>query len=66
LAREAFKVPNPNSTTGNVGIGLLTDASISNAEQQGMSDLFAGAMASFRNPPGHKNLDVHPREAPNY
>lgn len=53
LARKAFAV-----TTG-----PLSDGALQNSEQQATSDLFAGAMGSFRNPPGHRNLDIKPKEA---
>lgn len=38
-------------------VGSLTDSEQEPAEQQGMMELFAGAIASFKNPSSHR--DVH-------
>ncbi len=46
LMRKAFKP----------GDGILSDKEQLSAEQQGISDLFAGAIASFKNPSSHRNV----------
>ncbi len=54
LMRRAF---NPDS-------GQLTDREAVPAEQQAVSDLFAGAIGSYKNPHSHRNLPLDdPREA---
>jgi hypothetical protein len=58
--REAFKPANPQN---NVKGGLLTDVLARDNEQQGMHQLMAGAMLIFRNPSGHQNLDINPKES---
>jgi uncharacterized protein (TIGR02391 family) len=54
LMRTAFNVPQ----------GPLTDKSAVTAEQQAMSDLFAGAIGSFKNPASHRSqTGIQPAEA---
>lgn len=60
LVRTAFRPANSSNPTVT---GLLTDTSTLDAEQQGLSNLFAGAMAVFRNPSAHQNLNTTSQEA---
>ncbi len=54
LMREAFK---PEG-------GLLTDDKAEAGERQGRMDLFAGAIASYKNPHSHRDVDLNdPTEA---
>ena len=54
LMRAAFSVPQ----------GPLTDKAVVPAEQQAMSDLFAGAIGSFKNPASHRSqTGIQPAEA---
>lgn len=48
LARKAF----------GVGNGPLTDTTTVNSEQQALSDLFAGALGSYKNPHSHRNVTI--------
>jgi uncharacterized protein (TIGR02391 family) len=48
LMRKAFEV---NS-------GPLTDTTAQLAERQARSDLFAGAIGSYKNPHSHRNVDL--------
>jgi uncharacterized protein (TIGR02391 family) len=48
LMRKAFDVHN----------GALTDTSLVPSEKQAMSDLFAGAMGLFKNPPSHRSAAI--------
>ena len=48
LMRKAFDVHN----------GALTDTSLVRSEKQAMSDLFAGAMGLFKNPPSHRSAAI--------
>lgn len=44
--------------------GKLTDTNAEAGERQGLRDLFAGAIASFKNPPSHRQVDFDdPTEA---
>jgi uncharacterized protein (TIGR02391 family) len=46
------------------GSGPLSDTSLPAAEQQGLSDLFAGSMGYYRNPCGHRRVPISdPAEA---
>jgi uncharacterized protein (TIGR02391 family) len=46
------------------GSGPLSDTSLPTAEQQGLSDLFAGSMGYYRNPCGHRRVPItDPAEA---
>jgi uncharacterized protein (TIGR02391 family) len=48
----------------NVAQGPLTDKTAVQAEQQAMSDLFAGAIGSFKNPASHRlQVGIQPAEA---
>ena len=53
LMRKAFHVQ-----TGN-----LTDFNQQNSERQARSDLFAGAIGSYKNPSSHRNVDASAEEA---
>ena len=53
LMRTAFNVQNGN----------LTDLNQLQAEKQAISDLFAGAIGSYRNPLSHRNVNVTAEEA---
>jgi hypothetical protein len=53
LMRDAF---NPDG-------GPLANQAIPKAKRQGRSDLFAGAIASFKNHSSHRNLTLGPEEA---
>jgi Protein of unknown function (Hypoth_ymh) len=46
--RKAFEVNN----------GPLTDPAAQPAERQARSDLFAGAIGSYKNPHSHRNVDL--------
>jgi uncharacterized protein (TIGR02391 family) len=48
LMRKAFDVEN----------GPLTDKAVEQAERQARSDLFAGAMGSYKNPHSHRNVTL--------
>lgn len=48
LARKAFNTDN----------GPLTDTSVVIAERQALSDLFAGALGSYKNPHSHRNVTI--------
>ena len=48
LMRKAFAIEG----------GRLTDASAEPAERQARSDLFAGAIGSYKNPHSHRNVDL--------
>src|SRR5438874_1359891 len=53
LMQEAFRKEGP-----------LADASLDPGEQVGMMSLFAGAIAVFKNPPSHRQIDYSdPTEA---
>lgn len=45
------------------GTGPLSDTSQVNAEQQALSDLFAGAIGSYKNPTSHRKVAVGAEEA---
>ncbi|MEM7096195.1 MAG: TIGR02391 family protein [Actinomycetota bacterium] len=52
LMREAFR---PDSEKAKP-MGPLTDESAESGERQGLSNLFAGAVAVFKNPSSHRNV----------
>ncbi len=53
LIRKAFHVNNGN----------LTDQEQQTAEKQARSDLFAGAIGSYKNPSSHRNVEITAEEA---
>ncbi len=54
LMRRAFKIDD----------GPLTDSSTERSEQQALSDLFAGAIGSYKNPHSHRTVTItDPKEA---
>jgi hypothetical protein len=53
LMRKAFDHQN----------GPLSDASLSTAERQALSDLFAVAIASYKNPHSHRTVPITAAEA---
>lgn len=57
LMREAFR-----PTQGSIA-GPLTDKSLPIAEQEGMMNLFAGAIALYKNPQSHRNVPTEPVDA---
>jgi uncharacterized protein (TIGR02391 family) len=59
LMRDAFRPDTKNPTAA---LGPLTDTTLPVAEQEGMSSLFTGAIALYKNPQSHRNV---PTEATN-
>lgn len=53
LMRDAFHPEN----------GALTDSNQQQAEKQARSDLFAGAIGSYKNPGSHRNVEITAEEA---
>ncbi len=53
LIRKAFHETN----------GPLTDQSVPQAERQALSNLFAGAIGSYKNPHSHRNVPIDAQEA---
>jgi uncharacterized protein (TIGR02391 family) len=53
LMRDAFRPDTKNSA---VPLGPLADATLPVAEQEGMSNLFTGAIALYKNPQSHRNV----------
>ena len=43
--------------------GPLTDVAALKAEQQALSDLFAGAIGSYKNPHSHRSVTIDSAEA---
>ena len=43
--------------------GSLTDLNQQQAEKQGRSDLFAGAIGSYKNPGSHREVEITAEEA---
>jgi uncharacterized protein (TIGR02391 family) len=43
--------------------GKLTDKAAAKKEQEGMRDLFAGAIAAYKGPGGHRHIEISDREA---
>jgi uncharacterized protein (TIGR02391 family) len=61
LMREAFRPVDPRNSA--VAPGPMTDTTLPIAEQEGMAHLFAGAIASFKNPTSHRIMRPEPTEA---
>ena len=61
LMRAAFR-PAGNANANNP-VGTLTDTAAEPSEQHGMMDLFAGAIACFRNPSAHRQVNITKEEA---
>ena len=61
LMRDAFRPVNPDKTA--VKPGPLTDTTVPVAEQKGMADLFAGAIALYKNPQSHRYVPTEPIDA---
>ena len=55
LMRDAFRTTPP--------LGPLTDALLPAAEQERMMNLFAGAIATYKNPQSHRNVPTDPMDA---
>lgn len=53
LMRKAFHIET----------GPLRDSNAHEAERQALSDLFAGAIASYKNPSSHRHVTIGPEEA---
>ena len=53
LMRDAFRPDTKNPTAA---LGPLTDTTLPAAEQEGMSSLFTGAIALYKNPQSHRNV----------
>jgi uncharacterized protein (TIGR02391 family) len=60
LMREAFRADSKNPAAP---VGPLTDATVPAAEQEGMSNLFTGAIAMYKNPQSHRNVPTEAIEA---
>jgi uncharacterized protein (TIGR02391 family) len=61
LMREAFKAVDPKNSA--VTPGPLTDTTLPAGEQEGMSNLFSGAISLYKNPQSHRNVPTKPAEA---
>src|SRR5215469_187581 len=61
LMREAFRPADPNNPA--VKSGPLTDTSLPVAEQEGMSNLFDGAISLYKNPQSHRNVPTQAVDA---
>jgi len=61
LMREAFK-PSEKKGQG-ITPGPLTDTKLPVAEQEAMSNLFAGAIGLYKNPQSHRHVPTHAEEA---
>ena len=61
LMRNAFRPV--NSENPSVMPGPLTDMTLPVAEQKGMADLFAGAIALYKNPQSHRNVPTDAMDA---
>lgn len=61
LMRKAFKPEDKKKTSPRSG--NLTDKQLLPAEQEAMSNLFAGAFGFYRNPVGHRHVLTSPAEA---
>jgi len=61
LMRAAFRPA--RGATANAPAGPLTDQASQSGEQQGMMELFAGAISCFRNPSAHRQVKISKDEA---
>jgi uncharacterized protein (TIGR02391 family) len=61
LMREAFRIADPNNSLSKPG--PLTDTTLPVAEQEGMSNLFSGAISLYKNPQSHRNVLTEAIEA---
>jgi uncharacterized protein (TIGR02391 family) len=61
LMREAFRPANPNKPA--IIQGKLTDTELPLAEQEGMMNLFAGAIGLYKNPQSHRNVPTEAIDA---
>ena len=43
--------------------GVLTDMNAEEGERQALSDLFAGAIGSYKNPHSHRHVEISAEEA---
>jgi uncharacterized protein (TIGR02391 family) len=60
LMRDAFR---PDTKNSSALPGPLTDATLPVAEQDGMSNLFAGAISLYKNPQSHQNIPTEAIDA---
>jgi uncharacterized protein (TIGR02391 family) len=61
LMRNAFR---PAEKKGQPATpGPLTDTQLPSAEQEAMSNLFAGAIGLYKNPQSHRQVPTHPEDA---
>jgi uncharacterized protein (TIGR02391 family) len=60
LMRDAFRVDTKNPSAPP---GPLTDVTLPAAEQEGMSNLFAGAIGLYKNPQSHRNVPTEAIDA---
>lgn len=58
LMRDAFR-----PAQGTNPAGPLTDSALPVAEQEGMMNLFAGAIGLYKNPQSHRNVPTDPMDA---
>lgn len=61
LMREAFRSVDPKNSA--VTPGPLTDTTLPVAEQEGMSNLFSGAISLYKNPQSHRNVPTEAIDA---
>jgi uncharacterized protein (TIGR02391 family) len=61
LMREAFRSADPNNASGQPG--PLTEATLPVAQQEGMSNLFSGAISLYKNPQSHRNVPAEAIDA---
>jgi len=62
LMRDAFR-PENRTKKPIIKPGPLTDTTLPVAEQEGMSNLFAGAIALYKNPQSHRYVPTEPIDA---
>jgi uncharacterized protein (TIGR02391 family) len=61
LMRQAFRPVDSQKPTATPG--PLTDTVLPIAEQEGMANLFSGAIGLYKNPQSHRNVPTEPTEA---